>query len=89
MLHFAELYFGPQLGASGGVGSRVFNVFCNGQTLLKDFDIFKEAGSLRVVTKSFQGIAPSAQGKIKLTFEPVANNATVSAIEIIEEPVSR
>ncbi len=89
VLHFAEFYFGPQLGASGGVGSRVFNVFCNGQTLLKDFDIFKEAGSLRVVTKSFQGIAPSAQGKIKLTFEPVANNATVSAIEIIEEPVSR
>jgi hypothetical protein len=28
-----------------GVGSRRFNVYCNGSTLLDNFDIFKEAGS--------------------------------------------
>ncbi len=85
VLHFAEFYFGPQLAGGGGTGSRVFHVFCNGQTLLQDFDIYKEVGSLRVVTKTFTGIKPSAQGKINLTFEPVVNNATISAIEVIDE----
>jgi hypothetical protein len=85
VLHFAELYHGPQLAGGGGVGSRIFHVFCNGQTLLRDFDVFKEAGSLRVVSKTFPGIRPSAQGKINLMFEPVVNNATVSGIEILDE----
>jgi hypothetical protein len=60
-------------------------VFCNGQTLLRDFDIYKESGSLRLVTKTFPHIKPSAYGKIDLRFEPVANNATLSGIEIIDE----
>jgi hypothetical protein len=85
ILHFAEFYFGPQLQGGGGVGSRVFHVFCNGQTLLQDFDIYKEGGSLRVVSKKFSDIKPSAQGKINLTFEPVVNNATISGIEIVDE----
>lgn len=85
ILHFAEFYFGPQLQGGGGTGSRVFHVFCNGQTLLRNFDVYKEGGSLRVVTKTFSNIAPSPQGKINLTFEPVVNNATVSGIEILDE----
>jgi hypothetical protein len=89
ILHFAEFYYGPQLSGGGGAGSRVFHVFCNGQTLLRDFDIYKEAGSLRVVTKTFASIKPSAQGKINLTFEPVINNATVSGIEILDESIPR
>jgi hypothetical protein len=85
VLHFAEFYHGAQLPGGGGVGSRVFHVFCNGQTLLRDFDIYKEAGSLRLVTKTFAHIQPSAYGKINLTFEPVVNNATLSGIEVIDE----
>jgi hypothetical protein len=85
VLHFAEFYYGPQLPGGGGDGRRVFHVFCNGQTLLRDFDIYKEAGSLRVVTKTFEHIQPSAYGKINLMFEPVTNNATVSGIEVIDE----
>ena len=85
VLHFAEFYFGPQRSGGGGVGSRVFNVFCNGKTLLENFDVYKEGGSLRLVTKTFSNIKPSAQGKINLTFEPVVNNATVSGIQIIDE----
>jgi hypothetical protein len=85
VLHFAEFYYGPQLPGGGGAGSRVFHVFCNGQTLLRDFDIYKESGSLRLVTKTFPHIQPSAYGKINLTFEPVVNNATVSGIEILDE----
>jgi hypothetical protein len=85
VLHFAEFYHGPQLPGGGGVGSRVFHVFCNGQALLRDFDVYKEAGSLRVIAKSFANIKPSAMGKINLTFEPVFNNATVSGIEVLDE----
>jgi hypothetical protein len=84
-LHFAEFYYGPQLPGRGGVGSRVFHVFCNGQTLLRDFDIYKESGSQRLLTKTFPHIRPSAYGKINLTFEPVLNNATVSGIEVLDE----
>jgi hypothetical protein len=83
VLHFAEFYYGPQL--AGGDGRRIFHVYCNGQTLLRDFDIYKESGSLRVVTKTFPHIRPSAYGKINLMFEPVINNATVSGIEVIDE----
>jgi hypothetical protein len=85
ILHFAEFYFGPQLEGGGGAGSRVFHVYCNGKTLLENFDVYKEGGSLRVVTKTFSNIKPSPQGKINLTFEPVVNNATVSGIEILDE----
>jgi hypothetical protein len=85
VLHFAEFYFGEQAIGGGGVGSRVFNVYCNGQTLLKNFDIYKEAGSLRLVSKVFKNVEPSPQGKINLTFEPVANNATISGMEILDE----
>jgi hypothetical protein len=63
----------------------VFHVYCNGEALLKDFDVYKEGGSLRVITKTFSHIRPSAQGKINLIFEPVVNNATVSGIEILDE----
>jgi hypothetical protein len=85
ILHFAEDYFGTG-SAGGGVGSRIFNVFCNGRTLLENFDIYKEAGgSLHVLTKTFQHLKPSPQGKLNLTFEPVINNATISGIEVLDE----
>ena len=85
VLHFAEFYFGPQASADGGVGSRVFRVLCNGDTLLDNFDIYKEAGALHAVVKTFQHLKPTAQGKLNLTFEPIANNATVSGIEVLDE----
>jgi hypothetical protein len=84
VLHFAEMYFTGNPG-NGGAGSRVFKVVCNGQTLLDNFDIFKEAGSLREDSKTFRHLKPSAQGKLDLTFEPIANNATVSGIEVLDE----
>ena len=85
VLHFAEFYFGPRLPGRGGDGSRVFRVLCNGETLLDNFDIYKEAGSLHALTKTFYHLRPSAQGKLNLTFEPIANNATVSGIEVLDE----
>ncbi|MGO9518450.1 MAG: malectin domain-containing carbohydrate-binding protein [Candidatus Korobacteraceae bacterium] len=85
ILHFVELYFGSQAGGADGIGSRVFKVMCNGETLLDNFDIYKEAGSLHVLTKIFYHLKPSAQGKLNLTFEPIVNNATISGIEVLDE----
>lgn len=84
-LHFAEFYFGPQAAGLGGIGGRIFNVMCNGVMLLDHFDIFKEAGSLHTISKTFYHLKPTAQGKLNLTFEPVRNNATISAIEVLDE----
>ena len=85
VLHCAEFYFGSGSQGSAGAGSRIFKVMCNGQTLLDDFDIFKQAGSLNELTKTFRHIKPSAMGKVNLTFEPIVNNATVSGIEVLDE----
>lgn len=85
-LHFAETYFGDQNPGKGGVGSRLFNVYCNGTTLLHDFDIFKEAGGAdRAIAKSFRGLEPNAQGKLVLSFVPVQNYACINAIEVTSD----
>jgi hypothetical protein len=76
-LHFMEHWF-------GGVGSRVFDVSCNGSMLLKGFDIFREAGSEPLI-KSFQHIEPTPQGKIEIYFTPAVNYPSISAIEVIPE----
>jgi hypothetical protein len=85
ILHFAEFYFGTGASGFGGEGSRVFRVLCNGNTLLDNFDIYKEAGSLEFLTKTFYHLKPSAQGKLNITFEPIQNHATVSGIEVLDE----
>jgi hypothetical protein len=85
VLHFAELYFGTPGSGGGAPGDRLFRVFCNGSTLLDNVDLYKEAGSLHAVTKTFYHLRPSPQGKLNLTFESIVNNATVSAIEVIDE----
>ena len=85
ILHFAELYWIPDPAQNIGVGTRVFRVYCNGETLLDNFDISKEVGSLHALDKTFHHVRPSTEGKIDLTFEPIKNFATISAIEVIDE----
>ncbi len=84
-LHYAEFFFGPKASGYGGIGSRRFNVYCNGSTLIENYDILKEVGSYHAVTKTFRHVKPSAQGKLNLTFEPITNYATVSAMEVLDE----
>jgi len=85
-LRFAETWFGPGKPSAGGAGSRIFDVYCNGIALLRNFDIFRAAGAAqRAVEKSFPGIAPNAQGKIELSFVPVVNYACVNAIEVVDD----
>lgn len=83
-LYFLEHWFGIQNGGIGGIGSRVFDVYCNGSTLLKGFDIFREAGTEPLV-KSFPHIDPTPQGKIEIYFTPAVNYPSISAIEVMPE----
>jgi hypothetical protein len=83
-LYFMEHWFGVQNGGIGGVGSRVFDVSCNGSMLLKGFDIFREAGSEHLF-KSFQHIEPTPQGKLEIYFTPSVNYPSISAIEVLPE----
>jgi hypothetical protein len=89
VLHFASRHGNPGEPATEDQSkyvAHVFNVFCNGRTLLGDFDLGKEAaGKGDIVIRRFTGIEPNAQGKIMLDFVPVAGHATVSAIEVLPE----
>ena len=85
-LRFAETYFGEANAGFGGVGSRLFDVYCNGVALLRNFDIFKEAGGAnRAAIKTFHGLEPNAQNLLVLSFVPRENYAEVNAIEVVDE----
>jgi Malectin domain len=81
-LYFREPWFGKENGGSGGPGSRVFDVACNNELLMKNFDILEAGGSAPVV-KTFNDIQASADGRIELSFLPVVNYALVNAIEVL------
>jgi hypothetical protein len=82
-LYFSEGWFGRG-GDSGGVGSRTFDVYCNGTTLLHEFDILREQAN-GVAVKTFRRVKPTAQGKIELSFVPVTNYPLINAIEVVAE----
>ena len=83
-MYFSEGWFGTNSGGPGGEGSRVFDVFCNGKTLVEKFDILKERHEGTVVTIS-RHVKPTAAGVIHLDFEPVKNYPLVDAIEVDPE----
>ena len=67
-LYFNEAWFGPGNFAGGGVGSRIFDILCNGVAIRRSFDIFKEAhGSDRAVVFPIHGVEPDAQGKLNIS----------------------
>jgi hypothetical protein len=85
-LRFAETFFGAPNVGSGGKGSRIFDLYCNGVALLRNFDIFAEAGGAgRALDKTFHGLKPNAQGLLVLSFVPVQNFAVLNAIEVVDE----
>ena len=83
-LYFSEGWFGTGNGGPGGIGSRVFDVYCNGATLLKDFDILKQQRGGSVVITS-HGVQPTAHGMLELYFTPVKNYPLINAIEVSPE----
>jgi hypothetical protein len=85
-LKFAETNFGKSNPGRTGVGSRLFDVFCNGVALLRNFDMLKETGVENMaIDKVFRGLVPNAQGKLVLTFVPVVEYASVRAIEVVDD----
>ena len=85
-LYFAEAWFGPGNFAGGGIGSRVFDILCNGVAFRRGFDIFREAGgSGRGVIVAMHGVEPNPQGKIAINLLPVHNYASLNALEVIDE----
>lgn len=84
-LHFIEAYFGTEA-ARDDHGTRVFDVYANGQALLRNLDILERAGGTnKPITETFHGIEPNAAGLIVLDFIPVKNYACLDAIEVTDE----
>jgi hypothetical protein len=65
-------------------GQRVFNVFINGTKVLTNFDIYATAGAQnRAVIKKIMTTA-NASGQLVVGFSNVVDNASISAIEILQ-----
>jgi hypothetical protein len=63
--------------------AHIFDVFCNGNALLKNFNLAWEARQTDVVVRKATGLEPNAQGKLLLSFVPVEGYATVTGIEVL------
>ena len=83
-LYFSESWFGNGNGGNGGVGSRVFDVYCNGTVLLDHFDILK-AQQTGTAIVTIPHVKPTAHGMLDLSFAPVTNYPLVNAIEVDPE----
>ncbi|HOL70579.1 MAG TPA: malectin domain-containing carbohydrate-binding protein [Bryobacteraceae bacterium] len=82
-LKFAESYF---VEPNVPPGARLFDVYCNGVALLRNFDILKEAGRPNyAIDKVFKGVSPNAQDKLIISFVPVQDYAIINAIEVVQE----
>jgi endoglucanase len=79
-LHFAETYEKIEK-----AGERVFSVSINGQIVLKDLDVFKEAGGLaKPLVKEFKKIKAS-DGKLLIEFTQQTQNPEINGIEVFAE----
>jgi Malectin domain len=93
-LHFIEHHApgespGRNAVAEAGSGAaseeRVFNVFCNGKTIVSNLNILEAAGQNRPLMRKVKDLQPNAQGKLLLDFVPVTGYATATAIEVVPE----
>ncbi|MDX2150187.1 MAG: malectin domain-containing carbohydrate-binding protein [Bryobacteraceae bacterium] len=85
-LRFAETWFCGTEACGGGAGKRVFHVLVNGRVVLRDFDIFREAGgAFRAADKVFHGVEPNSLGVLHVAFEPVVNYPCLNGLEVAEE----
>ncbi|MBD0255604.1 MAG: hypothetical protein ICV83_07780 [Cytophagales bacterium] len=81
ILHFAETYWGYR--ATGGAGSRKFDVYVEGAKRLSGYDVFAKAGgSMRAVRETLR--VTVSDGVLNLYFaKGTADNPFVSAVEVI------
>jgi hypothetical protein len=90
LLHFAARHGDWDQSSSPSDDKRtavahIFDVFCNGNALMKSFNLSKEARQTDVVLRKFTGLEPNAQGKLLLNFVPVEGYATVTGIEVLPQ----
>ncbi len=94
-LHFAEIFLGvSSSGACPCEGKRVFDVLAEGSAELSNYDIFATAdiangnpagnGQLYALTETFD--VNVTDGVLNLSFDPSADNAKVSALEVVQAP---
>jgi len=87
-LHFAVRHGDwdqPSSGENQSPVAHIFEVFCNGNALLKNFNPAREARQTDVVTRKFTDLRPNAQGKLLLSFVPLEGYATVTGIEVLPQ----
>lgn len=89
-LYFAEIYWGPGCpGGGNGVGARRFDVYLEGTRVLKNLDLFQEAGcaasttatSGRPLVKAFD--VTVADDGLDIEMPASVDNGTLTAVEII------
>src|SRR5271170_1801138 len=81
-LYLAERYWGPHNSGLGGVGSRIFDVRCNEEQLLHDFDLLKAQGSASAIAVRFHHLRADSTGKLNVSFIPVTNYPMINALEV-------
>jgi hypothetical protein len=62
----------------------VFDVFCNGRTVIGGLDIVR-LGEHHPLIRKIRGLEPNAQGKLLLEFVPGTRYAAVTAVEVEQE----
>ncbi len=87
-LYFWEYWFGEKAPGEGGIGSRVFDVFCNFRPLITSLDIMEQRPKERYVTQTFHGLEPNLDSKLIFEFVPKVNYALVNAPEITDDGVA-
>jgi len=79
-LHFAETFSGIT-----GEGQRVFSVTINDNVVLKDLDVYKEAGGAnKPVVREFKGVAVTGK-ELVVGFVSNIQNPEINGIEILAE----
>ena len=79
-LHFAETYEGIT-----AAGERLFSVSFNDKVVLKDLDVFKEAGGPnKPLVKEFRGVVVTGD-KLVIGFTQNVQNPEINGIEIFAE----
>lgn len=85
-LHMAEIYWGVEGGEPGGVGSRVFDVDAEGETVIDDLDMIAEAGPAATIVREFSILV--ADGVLDLGWVATVDQPFVNAIEVTGQEVT-
>jgi hypothetical protein len=89
ILHFIEHGLVSTAYSSNGLEragpSRVFDIYCNGKTIIRNLNILDEVGENRPLVRKVTGLESNAQGKLLLEFVPSSDYATVTAIEVLPQ----